>query len=127
MIKTLTTYKDVANEAKLGKVTAARFIAYMTKRWKTEEEIQCRSGYASEWAERFASNVEYQASDLNGLRVLKQIDCCLECGERLTDDELLERINNNLTLGEDIVCDDCYNDFMREKIDEEWHPDNKGG
>ena len=122
MIKTLATYKDAAKT--LGKIDGARFIAYMTMRWAKEEEIQCMSGYASEWADRFLNGVEYQSSDLEGLRVLKQIDCCENCHERLTFDEISDAINHDLKLGE-VVCDDCWNQFVDQKYEESKHLDDK--
>ncbi len=48
----------------------------MSRRWgnKEDERIKCLCGYASEWAERFASGQEYNCSDSHGKLVLKEIE-----------------------------------------------------
>jgi hypothetical protein len=122
MTKTLKSYKEVSEDSKLDKVTAARFIAYMTKRWIVDEEIQCVSGYAHEWAERFAWEAEYAKSDFAGVKVLQSIDTCENCHEPLTYEELLEAVGNGLTLGE-VCCDKCYGEFLSQKCSEHKHPD----
>lgn len=70
------TYFDIANENGLTGKTAERYILYMTKRWgnKKDEKIKCLTGYASEWAQRFANGIEYSSSDSIGQEVLKDID-----------------------------------------------------
>jgi hypothetical protein len=70
------TYFDVAVRDGLTGRTAERYILYMLKRWgdRDDERIKCIVGYASEWAERFASGVEWNASDLVGQTVLREID-----------------------------------------------------
>jgi len=39
--------------------TKERYIRYMRLRWSNEEEIQCKTGYAEEWAMRFKNGIEY--------------------------------------------------------------------
>ena len=70
----LTTYEAVAKAHKLDELTASRFIRYMKARWADKENIQCRCGYASEWAERFQNKIEYGCSDTTGQAVLRAID-----------------------------------------------------
>lgn len=49
------------------------YVDYMTKRWAGEETILCQTGYASEWAERFLNNLEWECSDSQGQLVLKEL------------------------------------------------------
>ena len=74
--ETCKTYFDIAKREGLTGRTAERYILYMCKRWGNpeDERINCLCGYASEWAGRFASGVEYGCSDMEGQRVLKEID-----------------------------------------------------
>lgn len=122
-MKTKTmTYSDIAKETGLGKITGARFVAYMTMRWASNEDINCACGYAKEWAERFLNEQEYPCSDLAGLRTLQKIDCCENCHERLTSDELLEAVEGGLKLGE-VCCDSCYLKWQQQSSEEKKHPD----
>lgn len=69
----MTTYEEVAKEARLLPDTKQVFIAYMRARWASSETLQCQTGYAMEWAERFANGVAYEASDSVGKQVLADI------------------------------------------------------
>jgi hypothetical protein len=68
------TYEDIAKLAKLIEPQRTRFVKYMRIRWASQEWMQCQTGYAMEWARRFKDGIEYHASDLEGLRVLRQLD-----------------------------------------------------
>lgn len=68
------TYEEVAKEANLTVHQAERFCRYMRFRWDKEEALQCTTGYALEWAERFKSGYEYEASDAFGKSVLRFMD-----------------------------------------------------
>jgi hypothetical protein len=70
----MKTYKDVAIKHNLTANQARRFVAYMLARWAREEETQCLTGYAGEWAERFKSGQEYVRSDSVGQAVLDMMD-----------------------------------------------------
>jgi len=70
----LETYEQVGNKVGLVGLRLEKYIKYMKTRWGKQEYIQCVTGYAQEWAERFFTGREYQASDSDGLRVLKTID-----------------------------------------------------
>ncbi len=72
----INTYFDIAIQKGLTGRIAGRYILYMTRRWgnKEDERIKCLCGYASEWAERFASGQEYNCSDSHGKLVLKEIE-----------------------------------------------------
>ena len=74
--ETCETYFDIAKREGLTGKTAERYIFYMHRRWgdPEDERIKCLVGYAAEWAERFASGMEYGCSDMEGQRVLKEID-----------------------------------------------------
>ncbi len=51
---------------------------------------------------------------------------CGECKEALTEAEIKERLDNNLKLTDpDVICDDCYADFISQKYDEHRHPDER--
>jgi len=50
---------------------------------------------------------------------------CIECRSPLTDEEIQEAKQNNLKM-DDVVCDKCWQAWMKEKSDEERHPDKKG-
>ena len=43
---------------------------------------------------------------------------CAECGEPLTDEENLD---------DQTICNDCLQDFIRQKLEEHRHPDNVRG
>jgi uncharacterized CHY-type Zn-finger protein len=68
-------------------------------------------------ANEFCKQVEKEC-DLD-----KKVYLCAECKEPLTDHEVEEAINNRLNLKE-VVCNDCWTDWMREKLNEEKHPDD---
>jgi len=70
----MITYKEVAEHMKLDGITKVRFIKYMTTRWENEEKLQCETGYATEWAERFKGGCEYSASDYFGQGILNEMD-----------------------------------------------------
>lgn len=70
----MKTYSEVAE--KLEEPQKTRFLTYMQLRWgdPKDEEIKCRVGYASEWAERFKEHMEMLCSDNYGKQVLRSID-----------------------------------------------------
>lgn len=69
-----TTYEEVALAHELDEVTAQRFVRYMRARsWRSEERLQCRVGYAGEWAERFKAKIEWESSDSEGRAVLERL------------------------------------------------------
>jgi len=67
------TFEMVAQEAGLDEGTARRYVAYMRARLADEESVQCRVGYAQEWAHRFKAGVEWNASDSDGQAVLRRM------------------------------------------------------
>jgi len=70
----LKTYVEVAKLYKLDAIQTKRYIAYMKARWALEEETQCSTGYAGEWARRFQMGVEYGCSDEDGQKILEQME-----------------------------------------------------
>ena len=70
----MKTFAEIGIKNGLGGRTLERYVQYMLTRWKKEEEIQCQTGYADEWARRFKERDEYGMSDDEGFRVLKKID-----------------------------------------------------
>jgi hypothetical protein len=70
----MKTFEEIAEKNNMPLRMKERFIAYMRARWSDEEEIQCQTGYAQEWAERFLSHDEYGCSDGVGQEVLAEID-----------------------------------------------------
>ena len=66
-------YEEVARMAGLDEETASRYVRYMRLRWSRTEVEKCMSGYAMEWAERFARGVEMERSDSEGQRVLNEM------------------------------------------------------
>lgn len=48
---------------------------------------------------------------------------CAECDEPLTDDEIQEAIDGNI---KEPICEDCYQDLLRQKIEDARHPDDRG-
>ena len=46
-------FVDVGVEAGLEGKTLERYVEYMLKRWKSTEELECRTGYAAQWARHF--------------------------------------------------------------------------
>ena len=70
----MKTFLEVGVKEGLEGRALERYIMYMTRRWKEEEEIQSQTGYAAEWANRFRTGGEYGYSDSEGQRVLEEID-----------------------------------------------------
>lgn len=70
----MKTFIEVSEAAELDGITAIRYVAYMTRRWSEEEETQCATGYALEWATKFKDGREYECSDGEGKMVLGNID-----------------------------------------------------
>ena len=70
----MKTFLEVGIKEGLEGRTLERYVMYMTIRWKEEEEMQCKTGYAAEWANRFKISAEYDYSDSEGQRILKEID-----------------------------------------------------
>lgn len=70
----MKTFLEVGTECGLTNQTLERYVTYMTRRWIREEEMQCQTGYAAEWAGRFRRGVECGSSDLEGKSVLEDID-----------------------------------------------------
>jgi len=68
------SYEEIAERSKMPSGLKARYVLYMRTRWEKEEDTQCKTGYAREWAERFLSGSEYECSDSIGQAVLKGID-----------------------------------------------------
>ena len=76
----MKTYDEVARAAQLDPETARLYCRYMRFRWADEEATQCQTGYAMEWARRFAEGIEYDASDAEG-QVLLACLAHAECQE----------------------------------------------
>jgi len=70
MIRKRATYEEVGKEEGLEGEILNKFLKYMGIRWKDEEERQCKTGYAAEWANRFKVGNEYSASDCTGQSIL---------------------------------------------------------
>ena len=68
------SFREVGESCKMDSVMLERYVRYMQTRWGATEGLQCDTGYAAEWAARFISGNEYNASDSTGQRVLKQIE-----------------------------------------------------
>ena len=66
----MPTYEEIGKAAALNQPTLARFVSYMRQRWADREALQCGTGYATEWAERFKAGQEWRASDQAGQRIL---------------------------------------------------------
>lgn len=69
----MKTFEEVAEKCGLEGKTKERYIRYMRLRWSNEEEIQCKTGYAEEWAMRFKNGVEYASSDDEGQWMLRRM------------------------------------------------------
>ncbi len=67
----MKTFENIAKETGLTEKTETRYCAYMRARWSDDEERMCQDGYAKEWAERFKSGYEYEASDSIGRAMLQ--------------------------------------------------------
>ena len=74
----METYEEVADKKGLAGRIKTRYVLYMRARWADEEKIQCQTGYAGEWADRFLSGNEYGCSDSIGQSVLRGIDGKME-------------------------------------------------
>ena len=74
--KELITYEQIADSNGISGRAKERFVMYMNLRWGNpeDERIKCLCGYADEWAIRFKTGQEYNASDMVGHAVLKKID-----------------------------------------------------
>lgn len=74
--KELKTYTDIGIDSGLTGITLARYVSYMKKRWgeQENERVKCLCGYAGEWAIRFSRGMEYNCSDCDGQRILKEMD-----------------------------------------------------
>ena len=70
----MDNYEEVAEKKGLPSEMKAKYVLYMRTRWADEEKIQCQTGYAIEWANRFLSESEYEMSDSIGQSVLRNID-----------------------------------------------------
>ena len=70
----MKSFREVAEWYGLKGDMADRYVAYMQARWSNEQEIQCKTGYAGEWAQRFLAGEEYNCSDSIGKEVLAAID-----------------------------------------------------
>lgn len=70
----MKTFVEVGIKYGLEGRTLERYILYMTERWAKTEELECETGYASEWANRFRIGIEYGCSDSIGQTVLSKID-----------------------------------------------------
>lgn len=69
----MKTFSEVGKEAGLDGVTLSRYVTYMERRWKHEEELQCQTGYAMEWAGRFKDGAEFGCSDAAGQSILREM------------------------------------------------------
>ena len=72
-MKNHTTYLQVGKAIGLSPDTLVRYVQYMERRWAKEETLQCKTGYAEEWAERFQNGCEYNCSDSTGRAILDQL------------------------------------------------------
>lgn len=70
----MKTYEEIANKIGLASTIKLKYVTYMRIRWSDEEEIQCLTGYAEEWAYRFLDGREYQCSDTKGKEILIRLD-----------------------------------------------------
>jgi len=69
--KTLT---QIGKEVGLSGITLDRYVEYIKRRRKESPFFAFDESYASEWGERFLTGHEYSASDLRGMRILREID-----------------------------------------------------
>ena len=69
----MKTYEEVADKVGLKGRRKELYVRYMRERWGYEEELQVRTGYAQEWAERFLDGVEFLASDSDGKKILYRL------------------------------------------------------
>ena len=68
----MKTYEEVADKVGLRGKRKELYVKYMRERWD-EEELQVRTGYAQEWAERFLDGIEFEASDSDGKKILYRL------------------------------------------------------
>ena len=68
----MKTFMEVGIKSGLESQILERYVLYMLTRWKDEEETQCQTGYASEWANRLKCGIEFGCSDLEGQKILKE-------------------------------------------------------
>lgn len=57
------TYQDIASKNGMDYKMAEKYIKFMKARWGNSEELECESGYASEWARRFLRGTEVESCD----------------------------------------------------------------
>jgi hypothetical protein len=67
------TYLEVGVSKGLIGKRLKLYVAYMHARWSKEESLQCSTGYADEWANRFLCGDEYCCSDLFGQEILDRL------------------------------------------------------
>lgn len=67
-------FEEVADAHGLSEQEKHRYVQYMRIRWGHEEELQCETGYADEWAIRFRRGIEYASSDTVGQDILATMD-----------------------------------------------------
>lgn len=67
------SFRIIGKEAGLKGKRLRVYTKYMKMRWGYKEEMECISGYAKEWADRFLAGKEYSYSDLEGQRILNKI------------------------------------------------------
>ena len=70
----MKTYLEIGKSEGLKDKTLERYISYMCTRWLKTESLNCATGYAKEWAERFKYGNEYKMSDSEGTKILEKID-----------------------------------------------------
>lgn len=84
------SYIDIAHNEKLYGMSAVLYNVFMVKRFGLEEIIDF--AYATEWAQRFKNNKEYEYSDETSREILsKTIDQVIKIE---TDDELDLRLKH---------------------------------
>jgi hypothetical protein len=69
----MKTFKSVGKKTGLTGRTLERYIYYMKTRWGEKEDLQCKTGYAEEWAMRFKMQREFSSSDSEGQSILKEM------------------------------------------------------
>jgi len=69
------SYEQIADLAELTPEIKDIYCRYMRARWEKNEEVQCKVGYAREWAERFKGGIDYarRCSDKGGQIILDQL------------------------------------------------------
>lgn len=84
----MKTFVEVGIKAGLKGQCLERYVIYMWGRWAKKEELQCATGYAWEWAERFKAKVEYGCSDTVGQTLLDQIDHSTQKARHDSEEEI---------------------------------------